>query len=309
MAKIPLSERVSSHARWPPHSPLASPLKLATRLSFLAPRHSNSPVPSGLTPRLWVVALPLPSARTPSPNFADVKSNIRIRGARQHNLKGIDLDIPRRAITVITGPVGLGQVVARLRHDLRRRPAPLRRIALGLRAPVPRADEEARRRLHRRTVAGGRDRTEEPDAHLAIHRRHRDGGLRLPAAALGAHRADALPGVRTRAEAGHRGGGRRRDARAPRGNARARRVSAEAIREGHARADRREPQREGLRARRRGRRRAPPRRAAAEDESGRRRRSCWSSPTGSPSRRERARGSPTRSRPPSSRATATPCAQ
>jgi len=32
-----------------------------------------------------------------------------IRGARQHNLRGIDLDIPRRAFTVITGPSGSGK--------------------------------------------------------------------------------------------------------------------------------------------------------------------------------------------------------
>jgi excinuclease ABC subunit A len=38
-----------------------------------------------------------------------VKDCIRIRGARQHNLKGVDLDIPRRAITVITGPSGSGK--------------------------------------------------------------------------------------------------------------------------------------------------------------------------------------------------------
>lgn len=34
---------------------------------------------------------------------------IRIRGARQHNLKGIDLDLPRRSFTVITGPSGSGK--------------------------------------------------------------------------------------------------------------------------------------------------------------------------------------------------------
>src|SRR5688572_19096418 len=38
-----------------------------------------------------------------------MKSHIRIRGARQNNLKGIDLDIPRRAFTVITGPSGSGK--------------------------------------------------------------------------------------------------------------------------------------------------------------------------------------------------------
>jgi excinuclease ABC subunit A len=34
---------------------------------------------------------------------------IRIRGARQHNLKGFDLDIPRRRLTVLTGPSGSGK--------------------------------------------------------------------------------------------------------------------------------------------------------------------------------------------------------
>lgn len=34
---------------------------------------------------------------------------IRIRGARQHNLKDLDLDLPRRAFTVVTGPSGSGK--------------------------------------------------------------------------------------------------------------------------------------------------------------------------------------------------------
>ncbi|MFI5312320.1 MAG: excinuclease ABC subunit A, partial [Gemmatimonadales bacterium] len=38
-----------------------------------------------------------------------MKDFIEIRGARQHNLKGIDLRIPRRRITVITGPSGSGK--------------------------------------------------------------------------------------------------------------------------------------------------------------------------------------------------------
>ena len=57
-------------------------------------------------------------------------------------------------------PVRLRQVVARVRHPLRGRPAPLRRVAVGVCPPVPAADGEARRRPDRRPVAGDRDRAE-----------------------------------------------------------------------------------------------------------------------------------------------------
>jgi len=36
-----------------------------------------------------------------------VKDSIVVRGARQHNLKGFDLEIPRRTVTVVTASNGL----------------------------------------------------------------------------------------------------------------------------------------------------------------------------------------------------------
>ena len=51
-----------------------------------------------------------PESRTGAREYySRVIDSITIRGARQHNLKGIDLDLPRRAITVITGPSGSGK--------------------------------------------------------------------------------------------------------------------------------------------------------------------------------------------------------
>src|SRR5256714_13102598 len=38
-----------------------------------------------------------------------MKDSIIVRGARQHNLKGFDLEIPRRTVTVVTGPSGSGK--------------------------------------------------------------------------------------------------------------------------------------------------------------------------------------------------------
>ena len=119
-----------------------------------------------------------------------------IRGAREHNLKDVSLDLPRDSLIVFTGLSGLGQVEPRLRHDLRRGPAPLRRVAVGVRPAVPRPDGQARRRLHRGAVPGGLDRPEVDVEEPALDGRHDHRGLRLPPAALRPRRPSALPDLR-----------------------------------------------------------------------------------------------------------------
>jgi excinuclease ABC subunit A len=50
-----------------------------------------------------------PKAPTPVPPPENVATEIRIKGAREHNLKNVDLTLPRGRMTVITGPSGSGK--------------------------------------------------------------------------------------------------------------------------------------------------------------------------------------------------------
>ena len=68
---------------------------------------------------------------------------ISIRGAREHNLKNISLDLPREKLVVITGLSGSGK--SSLAFDTIYAEGQRRyvEVARGLRAPVPRHDAEA----------------------------------------------------------------------------------------------------------------------------------------------------------------------
>ena len=123
---------------------------------------------------------------------------IAVRGARVHNLKNIDVDIPRDKLVVITGLSGSGK--SSLAFDTI--------YAEGQRRYVESLSAYARQFL---------EQMEKPDVDLidglspaiaieqkttgsnpALHGRHRHRDLRLPPAALRQHRRSALPPVRPR---------------------------------------------------------------------------------------------------------------
>ena len=115
-------------------------------------------------------------------------THITVRGAREHNLKGIDVDIPRESLTVITGLSGSGK--SSLAFDTIYAEGQRRYVEClsRLRPPVPRDDAEARRRAYRRPLAGHLDRAEDDQPQPALDRRHRHRNLRLHAPAVGARR-------------------------------------------------------------------------------------------------------------------------
>ena len=171
------------------HEPtLAGPLARRTELSVGAPsmersfdRRADRPLTEQALP-----ALTCEGSRGPSD---------RPRCARAQPQGRLARPAPRRPDRVHRA-VRVRQVEPGLRHDLRRGPAPLRRVAVGVRPPVPRPDGQARRRLHRGALAGGLDRPEVDQPQPAVDGRHDHRGLRLPPAAVRPGRPAALPGLR-----------------------------------------------------------------------------------------------------------------
>ena len=116
-------------------------------------------------------------------DYIVAKDKIIIKGAREHNLKNMDLEIPRDKLVVFTGLSGSGKVLAGVRHHLRRRTAPVCGEPFLLCPAVPGADGKAGCGLYRGAVPGDFHR---PENHLQkppFHCGHRHRDLRLPASA------------------------------------------------------------------------------------------------------------------------------
>ena len=121
---------------------------------------------------------------------------IAVRGARVHNLKNIDVDIPRHKLVVITGLSGSGK--SSLAFDTI--------YAEGQRRYVESLSAYARQFLEQMEKPdvdlidglspGDLDRAEDHRFEPALHGRHRHRDLRLPPAAVREHRRAALPELR-----------------------------------------------------------------------------------------------------------------
>ena len=141
--------------------------------------------PARSRPRVCSAAM---AALRPSPPMPRSDGFVHVRGAREHNLKNVDVEHPARRAGGVHRRVGLGQVVARLRHALRRGAAALSRVGRAVRPPAVPPDGRAGGRRDRRPAAGGGAPAAARRADHALVGRQRHDALQPAAHALLARR-------------------------------------------------------------------------------------------------------------------------
>ena len=125
-----------------------------------------------------------------------VADTITIRGAREHNLRNVDLELPRDKLIVFTGISGSGK--SSLAFDTiyaegqRRYVESLSAYARQFLGQMDKPDVDFIEGLSPAISIDQKSGSQEP----AFDRRHHHRDLRLPAPAVRAHRDRALPGVR-----------------------------------------------------------------------------------------------------------------
>ena len=144
-----------------------------------------------------VATTPTPAPPAPAPVHAyTAPTHIEVRGARVHNLKNINVDIPLGCPRGHRGRIGLGQKLARARHSLRRGQPPLPRRALHLHAPAHRTGRPRHRRRGAPCAGSARPAPAPGHSRGALHLWHLHRAPQLPAPHVLAPRQPPVPPLR-----------------------------------------------------------------------------------------------------------------